>query len=263
MPHVRELCDEIYSQLGIRKRTEYHLLGISLVEDLIRTIAREPQQQHQGGNSEYAPSFPSLPYPYEEVGFPLWYMVNTNPQPVNTNEVPDFNPPLDPTAFRSAPPGAPMASGTPTHIPMTSDASETPSDTFTVSPAPLSDVAPDVPIPSSFRPTPPAQTRPEGSDTLGPSTLASSGQKVQANERCEICGYRPKGDPQWFKGSMAKHKKMQHSTNPPVIYKCPFPGCNSEYKNRRDNLRQHQIEKDHFVGDELTHRPKKRRRDHA
>jgi hypothetical protein len=89
-----------------------------------------------------------------------------------------------------------------------------------------------------------------------------AGQKVEANSCCEICGYRPKGDPQWFKGSMAKHKKLQHSTEPPKIYKCPYPGCTSQYKNRPDNLRQHQIEKNHFVeGGEITpRRPSKRKK---
>ncbi|KAK4241958.1 hypothetical protein C8A03DRAFT_11827 [Achaetomium macrosporum] len=88
------------------------------------------------------------------------------------------------------------------------------------------------------------------------------GQKVEADSCCEICGYRPKGDPQWFKGSMAKHKKLQHSTEPPKIYKCPYPGCTSQYKNRQDNLRQHQIEKNHFVqGEEITpRRPSKRKK---
>lgn len=87
-------------------------------------------------------------------------------------------------------------------------------------------------------------------------------QKVEADSCCDICGYRPKGDPQWFKGSMAKHKKLQHSTEPPKIYKCPYPGCTSQYKNRQDNLRQHQIEKNHWVqGDEVTpRRPSKRRK---
>ncbi len=87
-------------------------------------------------------------------------------------------------------------------------------------------------------------------------------QKVEADACCEICGYRPKGDPQWFKGSMAKHKKLQHSTEPPKIFKCPFPGCTSQYKNRPDNLRQHQIEKNHWVkGDEGTsRRPSKRKK---
>jgi hypothetical protein len=76
------------------------------------------------------------------------------------------------------------------------------------------------------------------------------GSRVEANDCCDICGYRPKGDPQWFRGSMNKHKKLQHSTEPPKIYKCPFPGCTSQYKNRPDNLRQHQIEKNHWIGEE-------------
>ncbi|KAK4165270.1 hypothetical protein QBC43DRAFT_316424 [Cladorrhinum sp. PSN259] len=87
-------------------------------------------------------------------------------------------------------------------------------------------------------------------------------QKVDPQSCCEICGYKPKGDPQWFKGSMAKHKKLQHSNAPPRIFKCPYPGCTSQYKNRPDNLRQHQIEKNHFVqGDDITpKRPSKRKK---
>ena len=87
-------------------------------------------------------------------------------------------------------------------------------------------------------------------------------KKTEADSSCELCGYRPKGDPQWFKGSMAKHKKLQHSTEPPKIYKCPFPGCTSQYKNRPDNLRQHQMEKNHWVeGNEATpRRPSKRKK---
>jgi hypothetical protein len=79
---------------------------------------------------------------------------------------------------------------------------------------------------------------------------------------CDTCGYRPKGDPQWFKGSMAKHRRLQHGTGPPAVYKCPFPGCKSQYKNRPDNLRQHQLEKNHWVeGDEIApRRPGKRRK---
>ena len=47
---------------------------------------------------------------------------------------------------------------------------------------------------------------------------------------------------------MGKHMKHSHSGAPPQIYKCPFPGCTSAYRNRPDNLRAHQIEKNHFVG---------------
>jgi hypothetical protein len=86
--------------------------------------------------------------------------------------------------------------------------------------------------------------------------------KVEADACCDLCGYRPKGDPQWFKGSMAKHKKLQHSAAPPKIYKCPYPGCNSQYRSRPDNLRQHQIEKNHWAPGEdgSARRPSKRKK---
>lgn len=105
------------------------------------------------------------------------------------------------------------------------------------------------------------------SGSTSPSSFSSAfatttiDSKSEANSCCELCGYRPKGDPQWFKGSMAKHRKLQHSAQPPTIYKCPYPGCNSAYKNRPDNLRQHQIEKGHFVeGEEPPRRPSKRKK---
>jgi hypothetical protein len=73
--------------------------------------------------------------------------------------------------------------------------------------------------------------------------------RMESDSQCDLCDYRPKGDPKWFRGSMAKHKKLQHSATT-TIYECPFPGCTSKYKNRPDNLRQHQIEKGHFVDDQ-------------
>ncbi|KAK4447202.1 hypothetical protein QBC34DRAFT_410087, partial [Podospora aff. communis PSN243] len=88
------------------------------------------------------------------------------------------------------------------------------------------------------------------------SPLDQKTQDVASDEVCDICGYRPKGDPQWFKGSMAKHKKLQHSGEPPKIYKCPYPGCTSQYRNRPDNLRQHQIEKNHWVDKDSKATPK-------
>ncbi|KAI0106270.1 hypothetical protein GGR51DRAFT_178164 [Nemania sp. FL0031] len=259
---VRELCDQVYAQPGNRPRVEYYLLGISLVDSLLRSIAREPQQP-QEGHSEY-PLMPSYAG-YEDEFFPdlnktfVWNYPIIPGTPVSPGGVPDFGPPLDLTGLHPVTSEARIGTSSPNPLPIRSDASETPSE-YTVSPAPLSDALPEIPPSNSYRPTPPAQPQGEGSEPPGPSTLTSSGPKVEASERCEICGYRPKGDPQWFKGSMAKHKKMQHSTNPPVIFKCPYPGCNSEYKNRRDNLRQHQIEKNHFVGDEASQRPLKRKR---
>ncbi|ERS99855.1 hypothetical protein HMPREF1624_03220 [Sporothrix schenckii ATCC 58251] len=84
--------------------------------------------------------------------------------------------------------------------------------------------------------------------------------EVEADDCCELCGYRPKGDPKWFRGSMAKHRLTKHSAE--VIYKCPFPNCTSQYRNRPDNLRQHQLEKNHFVeGDEVVaKKPRKHNR---
>ncbi len=82
--------------------------------------------------------------------------------------------------------------------------------------------------------------------------------EVESDDCCELCGYRPKGHPKWFRGSMAKHKQTKHSAE--VIYKCPFPGCNSQYRNRADNLRQHQLEKNHFVGDEATGKKAKKQK---
>lgn len=118
---------------------------------------------------------------------------------------------------------------------------------------------------SSGQPSPnsdrqyPASTTPQSGRSDPESRPAA--QKVEANACCEICGYRPKGDPQWFKGSMAKHKKLQHSTNPPIIYKCEYPGCTSQYKNRLDNLKQHQMDKKHFVDGEMpSKRPSKRKK---
>ncbi|KAI9167104.1 hypothetical protein HJFPF1_03228 [Paramyrothecium foliicola] len=95
-----------------------------------------------------------------------------------------------------------------------------------------------------------------------PAATSPPAKLVEADMCCEICGYRPKGDPKWFGGSMAKHKKLQHATSPPKIYRCPYPGCTSQYKNRPDNLRQHQLDKGHFVDgqEESSRRPSKRKR---
>ncbi|KAG9253398.1 uncharacterized protein F5Z01DRAFT_658707 [Emericellopsis atlantica] len=86
--------------------------------------------------------------------------------------------------------------------------------------------------------------------------------KAESNSICEECGYRPEGNPKWFQGSMAKHKKLMHGKSEPVVYQCPFPGCTSRYTNRPDNLRQHQIKKQHFVGGEgdIQRRPSKRKK---
>lgn len=125
---------------------------------------------------------------------------------------------------------------------------------------------PDITIDSSSE-TPNTYTsnvRPSTAATSPPSPAPtpSTGNRTGADDCCDICGYRPEGDPRWFPGSMAKHKKLQHATSPPMIYRCRFPGCTSQYKNRPDNLRQHQIKKGHFVksDDEFGRRPSKRKK---
>ncbi|KAI1819036.1 hypothetical protein F4861DRAFT_195836 [Xylaria intraflava] len=257
---VRGLCDQFYARSGTRRRAEYHLLGVSLVESLFRSISRSPQQLQEGH-----PEYPLIPYQYEDEFLPTWSypLLPMTQQPGNVEGITDFGPSLDLTTLHPVASNTQQAVGSPNHLSIKADASETASESYAASPAPLSDAPPpEITGSHSYRPTPPFQDRGEGSETR-PSTLVSSGQKVEASERCEICGYRPKGDPQWFKGSMAKHKKMQHSTNPPNMFKCPFPGCNSEYKNRKDNLRQHQIEKNHFVGDEARPPLKRKRNQHT
>jgi hypothetical protein len=107
------------------------------------------------------------------------------------------------------------------------------------------------PNPSTAATSPPSQT---------PTPAATS--KAESNSICDECGYRPEGNPKWFQGSMAKHKKLMHGKSEPVVYQCPYPGCTSRYTNRPDNLRQHQIKKQHFVGGEgdIQRRPSKRKK---
>jgi hypothetical protein len=105
-------------------------------------------------------------------------------------------------------------------------------------------------VPASVLTTSGAVSRPSpaGSQQAASAAAdASSGSKIESNTTCSLCGYRPKGDPRWFGGSMAKHMKLQHATTPPKIYRCPYPGCTSQFQKRPDNLRQHQIEKGHFM----------------
>ncbi|KAI1268880.1 hypothetical protein F5Y18DRAFT_170429 [Xylariaceae sp. FL1019] len=265
VPKVRNLCDQIYSQHGTRPRARYQLLAISLLDRLFQSIAREEAEQSQTGNT-YFPINLAAQYDDEFLqGLDKTFYYDTGPstqQSGITQGHADFDPTLDPIALHTVSHDIPLTIPASNPTLATGGSSESHSESYTISPAPLSDAQLDMVGPKSNRPTPPRQSQTERAGAAGPSvpSLTSSGAKVEANDCCEICGYRPKGDPQWFKGSMAKHKKMMHSSKPPIIYKCPFPGCSSEYKNRRDNLRQHQIEKNHFVGDDTGRRPQKRKK---
>ncbi|KAK8052060.1 hypothetical protein PG993_003445 [Apiospora rasikravindrae] len=250
---VRSLCDPIYAQQDLNSRSRYHTLGVDLVESLIRGVPDEPPREDIG-------SF-SVPDVFDE------FLHSLDEDFVGGN--PEF---LIPTVVSSVLEGSVIA-----QAPQASTGA--PAFGSTVNPTILGRRSSSIAANSS--------NMPSGQESGSMSSVTSSMQsvaevvggtggpggeegagstavqqhKVEANSCCEICGYRPKGDPQWFKGSMAKHKKLQHSTDPPRIYKCSYPGCTSAYKNRPDNLRQHQIEKGHFVeGVDSTGRPAKRKK---
>ncbi|KAI0484681.1 hypothetical protein GGR56DRAFT_36353 [Xylariaceae sp. FL0804] len=243
-PEVRKLCDQIYAQQD-SSRVRFQQLGVSLVETLLQSITQEAPNPQQDPRS-YPQALENPMTEFLDDPF-LRDLHNTFPDPM----------------YLGFPP---VPTGPSTKLPVpTTTHSATPNETFAVSPRDSPDLAGAATRPRS------ASARIEGggggergaAPPAAATPSSSSGQqqpKTEADECCEICGYRPKGDPQWFRGSMAKHKKMQHSNGPPRIYKCPYPGCNSQYKNRQDNLRQHQIEKNHFVGDEASRRPPKRKR---
>ncbi|CAJ2513505.1 Uu.00g016240.m01.CDS01 [Anthostomella pinea] len=264
IPQVRGLCDPIYSQQGFSPRKKYHALGISLVETLLRSITREsyptPEQTSASQMNlpdpfdEFLRGLDKTFDPDDEFLMPMDTGASVH-EPMNPGNQSDFDPTVDPTALQ-------RLTSTDTSKPLTIRASrpETSTEPFAGSIVSSPDRQRATTAPSPSISTTSAWAEGARGDDAGPSSSSASGSKIEANDCCELCGYRPKGDPQWFKGSMAKHKKMQHSTNPPVIYRCPYPGCNSQYKNRQDNLRQHQIEKNHFVGDEATRRPSKRKK---
>ncbi|KAI0014904.1 hypothetical protein F4780DRAFT_133935 [Xylariomycetidae sp. FL0641] len=253
IPEVRHYCDQIYAQPGYDPRSKYQTLGATLVEALIQNMAaqhEEPQERYSSSsglrNDDFGLFFQPPDSPFKDHG-PLDEF--TMPMPTRTSAPPQSAHPVPLGEFSTAMLGTPSGS--------------------LVTPV-LHTPAPGIARPPSILP-PSRQPSATPNSTIidraqaphaASSSSASGAQKTEAEDCCEICGYRPKGDPQWFKGSMAKHKKLQHSTEPPKIYKCPFPGCKSEYKNRHDNLRQHQIEKNHFVGDEPRRPPKKQKTRH-
>ncbi|KAI0840752.1 hypothetical protein F5Y06DRAFT_229520 [Hypoxylon sp. FL0890] len=252
IPQVRRLCDPIYLEQGFASRTRYQILGVSLVETLVETIAADSQHTQEPGNFIYGEFLEHL---HETFVDPDDFLANLGTSAPQQNQTElaiasSFNSPIGAMALRDINPSAQQPPTAPKSFTTTSSNTGTPSEPFIGSPLPSR---------PTLVPSPPKPQTPGGSGA-SPQPASSTSQKVEANDACEICGYRPKGDPQWFKGSMAKHKKMQHSAGPPIIYKCPYPGCNSQYKNRQDNLRQHQIEKNHFVGDEANRRPSKRKK---
>ena len=240
---VRRLCDPVYAQhdQGISRRTAYHSLGISLIESLLPEFDSaslgSPQlvpEDHEDLD-RLLKSLDSGTFSGSNLTARSMSQVTAVPYAEEPSSMCDLDTTM--TAVQAFP----------TMIP---EAIESVTESHT-------------PSPHGSLPTQPPGKAADGlRSPLDEEGLQPGAPKTEANSCCELCGYRPKGHPQWFKGSMAKHKKLQHSTAPPIIYECPYPGCNSKYKNRPDNLRQHQLEKKHFVdGEEGTaRRPSKRKK---
>ncbi|KAJ1333540.1 hypothetical protein MN608_03531 [Microdochium nivale] len=297
VPQVRRHCSNLYSKHSGNPRARYHTLAASFAEQLLYDAAREaPTSLTQVTQPPALPvnipgSIDDL-FQFQTIDgvFDVGGGIDSFLQPLSGQGSPLYN-------FTSSAATVPLGI-TSSHLSATAlrAASETTFSTDFVNPGVS---APDL-ITSSHSPSITSRTgsgnvralisarknpqkirfRPreqKQAPAVDPEPKTSSGEQVaqpsgappatattqiEANSCCEICGYRPKGDPQWFKGSMAKHKKLQHSAEPPTIYRCTFPGCTSAYKNRQDNLRQHQIEKNHFVNDdeEQQRRSNKRKR---
>lgn len=276
IPYVRTLCDPIYGQHGSSPRTKYHKLGIALVVSLVQSL------------DSHRASVPSLAASSHEHETNSNFTLDLVDEP---DPLAEFLKDFDNSAFAehsflgsgATPLMGTMGDSLDTSVRVTESRTTEALTTHTVDPTSLSHTGSDAESSSRTekrkRPTLEqdySSHMPMPTTTLTPSTCTNtndattvvtpgeggtSGQKTEANDCCELCGYRPKGDPQWFKGSMAKHKKLQHSTEPPKIYRCKFPGCSSAYKNRPDNLRQHQIEKGHFTdGETKQKRPGKRKK---
>ncbi|KAL7933658.1 hypothetical protein V8C35DRAFT_327611 [Trichoderma chlorosporum] len=244
---VRRQTDSLYTQSPyFSSRSTYHLCGIQL---LMREANGSPVIAEAGVESS-GPSSGALNGIVGVVsdsfdGFDFDSMVNLNP-----DHGLDVN-----IAESAAIAGAPLM-----------DAAEwTPGESaFVTAPGSAAIATPVAPLVLDADALPlveddalisPIASTPSKAEASGSST------KVESDSCCKICGYRPKGDPRWFVGSMAKHMRTIHSENP-QIFRCPYPGCTSQYSKRADNLRQHQIEKNHFVDDEEKQgrRPRKRKR---
>ncbi|KUI68432.1 hypothetical protein VM1G_03962 [Cytospora mali] len=241
MPLVRSLCNPIYELDGnprASRRQEYYSLGLALSEEVITELNKEASDVMLDADavsedeSDHDGLFASLTPPLTDdlMDMEMEYQPLLD---LGLNLNASAKPKLDKHARSSS---SASFSSAPLKASTTAGSAQSPFDSSGAS----SNHAAQTPSSSESPPQ----------------------QKVEADACCELCGYRPKGDPRWFHGSMTKHKKLQHSTEPPKLYRCSYPGCNSVYKNRPDNLRQHQLEKNHFVEgvDGTSRRPSKRRR---
>lgn len=220
IPSVRSQVDSLYSSVFSfeNSRRNYHRLGIGLIELMINGTSSGPVVAGEveplddiNFENLLGPMAPNL----DNFDFSTFADLNT---PFSDNDTTpadlstDHSLPVSPQAKYTS---TPVTAGTspPSHGP-----------------------TPTVVSTNTHTPTNPNNVEQNASNTT----------KVESDSCCDICGYRPEGDPRWFQGSMSKHKKLQHA-EAKKIYKCPYPGCKSQYTNRPDNLRQHQLKKGHFV----------------
>lgn len=238
---MRSLCDPIYEldgDSGLLRREDYYALGISLSEALITELQAEPLD------------FDAVSTFGSDNGAHLEFLT-----PPLTDDLMDMDSDVHPLFG--------LATEDLDNQPDAKDESTDNSNSTTDTP-PLA--ASKLSRSASAASSNQKSAKTASSPTVSPNRSAEEQkiqqQRLEADACCEICGYRPKGDPRWFHGSMAKHRKLQHSKDPPKIYKCNYPGCSSAFKNRPDNLRQHQIEKSHFVEGEEgpSKRPSKRKK---
>ncbi|SPN99637.1 uncharacterized protein DNG_02489 [Cephalotrichum gorgonifer] len=227
-PFVRQQCDILYSThaTSLACRSTHYGQVIDLIESMIPSTAPTDNARKLPATSDLSEFLYTLDTPFPSD--------NGNISPTHTSLAQTVSPTASPSSSSSSS-SSNGASG--------------------------STMSPGQPSPQIDRQDGPSSNaspaHSERSDAEGRATA----EKVEADVCCELCGYRPTGHPQWFKGSMMKHKKHMHSAAPPQIFQCPFPGCTSRYKNRQDNLRQHQLEKGHFVdGEEVSRRPSKRKK---
>jgi len=239
VPYVRQQCDPLYEQHipGSTPRAAYYGFGINLIEQVLHPFAPDGSQtDHQmEDNTSLEKLFEGFSTSYHDSSFD--HLLTSD---MGLDDPMGGIPTISPSNLGEMQQQSGMSVGS---------ADEAMGYMAALSPLPGA---------SSSQA---GMSRSPSEHRGSASATEASGSKVEANDCCDICGYRPKGDPQWFKGSMAKHKKLQHANTPPKIYKCPFPGCTSQYKNRPDNLRQHQLDKGHFVEEEGQRRPKRKKVD--
>ncbi|KAK3398560.1 hypothetical protein B0T20DRAFT_212394 [Sordaria brevicollis] len=235
-PKVWELCDEIYTKYfgSVNDRAVYHQLGISVIESMIAGFKDPTNNPAMTTTEENPDELARFIQEHTDIGKPSMNTVHNRKLSVPTMTL---TPPE--TLVYTSHVASPTAGATAT---------------------------------APFEPQQRQHQRQKSSlsQSLIPSEqqTPATAQKVEPDPQvipqCHLCEYRPNGDPRWYKGSMAKHMKVKHSAEPDKIYACTYPGCKSRYTNRPDNLRQHKIEKGHWVEGEEgffgERRPSKKRK---